>query len=59
MFYREIIGQIVFNCHSDPLQRKALRDDLDLQSLVAAARAIQLSNNQVVLVEEKDQEDLY
>ena len=40
------------------LRRKALRGDLDLQNLVAAARAIELSNKQAALVEEKDQEDL-
>ena len=45
----------------DCLWRKALRDDLDLQNLVAvaAARAIELSNKQVVLIEENNQKDLY
>ena len=56
---REIKDQIVFNCHSDRLRRKALRDDLDLQNVVTAARAIELSNKQAALTEEKDQEDLY
>ena len=43
------------------LWRKALRDDLDLQNLIAlaAARAIELSNKQVVLIEENNQKDLY
>lgn len=56
---REIKNQIVFNQHSDHLQRKSLRDDLDLKNLVAAARAIELSTKQATLMEEKDQEDLY
>ena len=45
----------------DCLWRKALRDDLDLQNLVtvAAARAIELSNKQAVLIEENNQKDLY
>ena len=55
---REIKDQVVFNCYSDRLRRKALRDDLDLQNLVAAARAIELSNKQAALIKKKDQEDL-
>ena len=55
---REIKDQVVFNCYSDRLRRKALRDDLDLPNLVAAARAIELSNKQAALIEAKDQEDI-
>ena len=47
----EIKDQIVFN--SDRVQRKALRNDLALQNLVAVARAMELSNKQAVLIEEK------
>ena len=57
--HHEIKDQIVFNFHSDRLRRKTLRDDLNLQNLVVDVRAIELSNNQAVLIEEKDQEDLY
>ena len=40
---REMKDQIVLNCHPDNfLQRKTLRDDLDLQNLVVAARAIKI-----------------
>ena len=53
----EIKDQIVFN--SDRFQRKALRNDLALQNLVAVARAMELSNKQAVLIEEKNQELLY
>ena len=49
----EIKNPIVFNCHFDLLQRKALRDDLDIQNLVATAREIKSSNKQEPLVEEK------
>ena len=53
----EIKDQIVFN--SDCVQRKALRNNLALQNLVAVARVMELSNKQAVLIEEKNQELLY
>ena len=45
--------QILFNCHSDRLQRKTLRYYLDLEYLVAGVRVIKFPNKQAVLIKEK------
>ena len=37
---REVANQIIFACQSKPLRRCALRDDLSLDKLIAAARAL-------------------
>ena len=36
-------------------KKSLIRVDLDLQNLIASARAIKLSNKQVVLIKEQDQ----
>ena len=48
---REVNNQIVFACHSQSLRRRALRDDLPLVKLIAAARALELSEVQATTVE--------
>ena len=48
---REVNNQIVFACHSQSLRRRALRDDLPLDKLIAAARALELSEVQATTVE--------
>ena len=37
---KEIKEQIILNCQSNPLRRKALREDLDLAGLMKAGRAL-------------------
>ena len=49
---REIRDQIVFNCKSDSLRRKALRDDLDLTVLLKLGRSIEVSESQAQKIEE-------
>ena len=48
---REVNNQIVFACHPQSLRRQALRDDLPLDKLIAAARALELSEVQATTVE--------
>ena len=50
----EVTNQIIFACHSQSLRRRALRDDLSLDKLVAAARALELSETQAATVEGRD-----
>ena len=50
----EVTNQIIFACHSQSLRRRALRDDLSLDKLVAAARALELSETQAATVEVRD-----
>ena len=50
----EVTNQIIFACHSQSLRRRALRDDLSLDKLVAAARALELSETQAATVESRD-----
>ena len=51
---REIKEKIILNCQSNPLRRKALREDLDLAGLVKAGRALELSEVQAKDLENKD-----
>ena len=48
---REIRDQIVFNCKSDILRRKALRDDSSLPDLLKLARSMELSESQARTIE--------
>ena len=50
----EVTNQIIFACHSQSLRRRALSDDLSLDKLVAAARALELSETQAATVEGRD-----
>ena len=43
---KEIKEQIILNCQSNPLRRKALQEDLDLAGLMKAGRALELSEVQ-------------
>ena len=52
--YKEIKEQIILNCQSNPLRRKALREDLDLAGLMKAGRALELSEVQAKDFENKD-----
>ena len=45
-FDEEIRTQIVENCRSSRLRRKAVRDDIKLSDLIAYARSIELSDKQ-------------
>ena len=47
----EIANQIVLACSSQTLRRRALRQDLTLDHLIAAARALELSDKQADTVE--------
>ena len=51
---KEIKEQIILNCQSNPLRRKALREDLDLAGLMKAGRALELSEVQAKDFENKD-----
>ena len=51
---KEIKEQIILNCQSNPLRRKALQEDLDLAGLMKAGRALELSEVQAKDLENKD-----
>eukprot|EP00794_Sanderia_malayensis_P011546 gene11546-12741_t len=46
--------QIILNCTSNALRRKALREDLDLTSLLKAGKALELSESQAKEVEQPE-----
>ncbi|XP_035827506.1 uncharacterized protein LOC106012713, partial [Aplysia californica] len=48
---RELKSQILQGCTSQRLRRRALRDDLDLQNLLKAARALEISDEQAQEIE--------
>ena len=48
---REIKDQVVQKCTSDRLRRKALREDLSLDNLLKAARAMELADHQAMAME--------
>ena len=52
---KEIKVQIIFNCKSNSLRRKALREDFDLSSPMKAGRALELSEIQAKELENHDQ----
>ena len=51
---KEIKEQIILNCCSNSLRRKALREDLDLEKLLKAGRALELSESQAKEVEKNE-----
>ncbi|XP_068670524.1 uncharacterized protein [Montipora foliosa] len=51
---KEIKEQIIVNCQSNPLRRKAPREDLYLAGLMKAGRALELSKVQAKDVENQD-----
>ena len=52
--YKEIKEQIILNCQSNSLRRKALRKDLDLAAFILADRALELSEIQAEEFENQD-----
>ncbi|KAL8605547.1 hypothetical protein ACOMHN_031484 [Nucella lapillus] len=48
---REIKSQILQGCYSQRLSRRALRDDLNLDNLLKAARALEISDEQAEAME--------
>ena len=52
---KEIKEQIILNCKSNSLRRKALREDLDLAGLMKAGRALELSEIQAKELENHEQ----
>jgi len=43
---REVKSQIIQGCQSTRLRRKALREDLNLETLLSSARALEISEKQ-------------
>ena len=52
---REIKDQVVQKCTSDRLRRKALREDLSLDNLLKAARAMELADHQAMAMEDESE----
>ncbi|KAK7099608.1 hypothetical protein V1264_003723 [Littorina saxatilis] len=48
---QEILTQILQGCHSQRLRRRAVRDNFDLDHLLAEARALELSETRAVEIE--------
>ena len=53
---RELRDQIVMNCLSHSLRKRALRDDLDLENLLKYARSYERSDRQAALMENPSSE---
>ena len=52
---KEIANQVIFSCSSQPLRRRALREDLELDELVKLARSLEISEIQATKVETSHQ----
>eukprot|EP00794_Sanderia_malayensis_P000880 gene880-178_t len=53
---KELKEQIILNCTSNTLRKKALREDLDLTNLLKAGRALELSESKAKEVEHEQPE---
>jgi hypothetical protein len=47
-------SQIIQGCQSTRLRRKALREDLNLETLLSSARALAISEKQAIEIEHAD-----
>ena len=56
---KEIANQVIFSCSSQPLRRRALRDDLALDELVKLARSLEISEIQAAKVETSNHSSVY
>ena len=55
---RELKHQIVFNCKSDAVRRKALRDDPELEVLLKYARSVEISESQTKVMDGDSSSDV-